>query len=195
MIGKVNKLSKWLYENDLNKEAVELNDLIKTADLTSFYKPQMAYLWKRLQALTTPTLESLGSSVYKIIRFSNLYGESRGENKLQLAVNIMNSKKYKKWAPKVNPGQWGETEGLKYWDKIRNISGVTRVVKNDSGHMQVDFDPLLGNRRKEPKRRKLNEVNVKQDLYFSFELQKEYMKDPDMALKAIQNYLNGYCRL
>ena len=183
---KINKLSKWLCKNRLEKDAISLNNLIKISNLGSFNPEHMRIVFNTIQGAGAPDHSRLADSFYKIIRYSDF-----SENEWKLTRAIQSSEEYKEWSEKVDPGGLGDfdLENKKYWEKLQNIPGVSDIDINPSEHIEVTFDYPSDERGRHPARRQLNGIKLNQDLYFSFELTDEAKQDSSVALEAIQNYL------
>ena len=185
-IDKINKLSRWLCKNGLEKDAISLNNLVKISNLGSFHPEHMRHAFNTVQRMNTPNHSNLADSFYKIIRYSDF-----SENEWKLTRAIQGSEEYKEWSEKVDPGGLGDfnLENKKYWKKMQNTPGVSTVDINPSEHIEVTFEYPKDEAGRHPARRQLNGIKLKQDLYFSFELTDEAKKDHSIALEGVKNYL------
>ncbi len=172
----------------MTKRYYKIKSLLKKiGSLGSFNDEVMSSLWNYLRdSSRSIDHRSLASRLYNIIRYSDFTKEEQ-----DLATAIRSSDEYKEWASKVDPGELNafDIENKKFWNIMGSTPGVTYIDYNPSGHIQVGFEYKIGTEGLSPRRRRLNGIKLKQDLYFSFELSESAKDDPQEALGAIKNYL------
>lgn len=183
-----------LFDNSKRGEVCNIKGLSRDFSsenkIVNFNKLLVKPLWEAIRD-SRVTHDSLANRLYaSVIRYSDFSKEEQ-----LLAKNIMSSKKYRDWVSEFDPGDMVsfDVENKKFWSKIKQIDGVKSVDYNPSGHAEISFDYKVN--QVVPARKTFQDIKLKQDLYFTFELSQEAKDSSDASFEAIKNYLKWILRV